>query len=277
VLEATLLAFGAAVLHAGWNLLIKTSAERFLAAWGQFVVGGVVAAPVLAFIGLPDSDAVPFVVSSSLVHVAYVVALVRAYHHGDFSFAYPLARGGGAMLAAIGGVAFLSDELSALSWLAIAIVVGGLASLVRRHVGRVALLWAGLTAVTIGTYTTLDAAGARRTESGVAYAITLLLASGLATSVLGVVTGRARAFIAFLRGPELGRVALGGVAAILAYAMVLAAVRLEPVGYVASLRESSVVLGAAAGWLLLHERLGRARLVSSAVVAAGLVLLVASR
>ena len=52
--------------------------------------------------------------------------------------------------------------------------------------------------------------------------------------------------------------------------MVLAAVRLAPVGYVAALRESSVVLGAVGGWLLLHERLGRARLVSSVVVAAGL-------
>ena len=62
-----------------------------------------------------------------------------------------------------------------------------------------------------------------------------------------------------------------------AYSMVLAGVRLAPVGYVASLRESSVVLGAAAGWLLLHERLGRARLASALVVTAGLVLLVASR
>jgi drug/metabolite transporter (DMT)-like permease len=59
--------------------------------------------------------------------------------------------------------------------------------------------------------------------------------------------------------------------------MVLAAVRLAPVGYVAALRESSVVLGAAAGWLLLHERLGRVRVVSSLVVAAGLVLLIVSR
>ena len=42
--------------------------------------------------------------------------------------------------------------------------------------------------------------------------------------------------------------------------MVLAAVRLAPVGYVAALRESSVVLGALAGWLFLHERMGRARL-----------------
>ena len=50
--------------------------------------------------------------------------------------------------------------------------------------------------------------------------------------------------------------------------------RLAPAGYVAALRESSVVLGAAAGWFLLHERLGRARLASAAVIAAGLALLV---
>jgi drug/metabolite transporter (DMT)-like permease len=63
----------------------------------------------------------------------------------------------------------------------------------------------------------------------------------------------------------------------LAYCLVLAGARLAPVGYVAALRESSVVLGAGAGWLFLHERLGRARLVSAAVVAGGLVLLIVWR
>jgi hypothetical protein len=37
------------------------------------------------------------------------------------------------------------------------------------------------------------------------------------------------------------------------------------------------VLGAVGGWLILHERLGRHRVYSSAVIAAGLVLLVALR
>src|SRR5207244_12545985 len=99
--------------------------------------------------------------SSSAAHVAYTVAPTRAYHHGDFSFAYPLARGGGALIAAVGGVVFLADSLSGLAWLAIAIVVAGLASLVGPGVSRVALLWAGRTAATIGPYTTPGAAGAR--------------------------------------------------------------------------------------------------------------------
>jgi drug/metabolite transporter (DMT)-like permease len=277
MLEATLLALGSAVLHAGWNLLVKTSDERFLTAWGQFVVGGVLLLPVLVFTGLPDSAAIPFLVISSLVHVAYVAALVRAYHHADFSFAYPIARGGGALIAAIGGVVFLLDQLSALSWLAITIVVVGLATFVRPTIGLLAISWALLTALTIGTYTTLDAAGARRTDSGLAYGIVLVAAVALTTSIAGVAIGRGRAFVHYLRTAERRRVIAGGLATAIAYSMVLVAVRLAPVGYVASLRESSVVLGAAAGWLLLHERLGRMRVVSSLVVATGLVLLVISR
>jgi drug/metabolite transporter (DMT)-like permease len=62
-----------------------------------------------------------------------------------------------------------------------------------------------------------------------------------------------------------------------AYTLVLVAVRSAPVGYVTMLRESSIVIGALAGWLLLKEQLGRSRVVSSAVVASGLVLLIAVR
>jgi drug/metabolite transporter (DMT)-like permease len=276
VLAATLLALGSAALHATWNLLVKTSDNRLLAAWGQFLIGGLIFLPLVPLVGVPEAKAWPFLVISSVVHVFYTLAHVRAYHHGDFSFAYPLARGGGAMLAAIGGVVFLGDVLSAAAWLAIAVVVGGLASLVRPNVTRIALLWAGLTAVTIGIYTTLDAAGARRSSSGLGYGIILVLGAGVALTVWLLVAGHAADMAPAVRR-EWRRYLVGGICSTAAYSMVLIAVRLAPVGYVAALRESSVVLGAAAGWLLLHERLGRARVASSVVVAGGLVLLVAVR
>jgi len=272
MVAATFLALGSAVLHATWNLLVKTSSDRLVAAWGLYLTGGILFLPVFLVVDRPGADALPFLAASSVVHVAYVVALTRAYQHGDFSFAYPLARGGGALFAAIGGVLFLADSLSGLAWLAIAIVVGGLASLVRPGVSRVALLWAGLTAATIGTYTTLDAAGARR-SSGLGYGIAIVLGAGLVLSVAIVASGRAGRL-----GPaierEWPRFLVGGVCSTLAYSMVLAGARLAPVGYVAALRESSVILGAGAGWLFLHERLGRTRLASALVVTAGLVLLI---
>ena len=273
--EATLLALGSAVLHAAWNLMIKTSNERFLAAWGQFLVGGLLFVPVLLVIGPPGTVVLPFLVVSSCVHVIYVAALVRAYHHGDFSFAYPIARGGGALLAAIGGVLFLSDTLSGGEWLAILIVVVGLVSLVRPGVSAIALGWAALTALTIGTYTTIDIEGARK-SAGFSYGISLMLGAGIALTIAGVLVGRGPAFVRSFTGAW-RRYVLGGVLSTVAYSMVLAAGRLAPAGYVAELREFSVVLGALGGWLLLHERMGRHRVYSSVVIAAGLVLLVAFR
>ena len=272
MVAATFLALGSAVLHATWNLLVKTSSDRLIAAWGLYLTGGILFLPVFLVIDRPGADALPFLAASSVVHVVYVVALTRAYQHGDFSFAYPLARGGGALLAAIGGVLFLADSLSALAWLAIAIVVGGLASLVGPGVSRVALLWAGLTAATIGVYTTLDAAGARR-SSGLGYGIAIVLGAGVLLSAAIVASGRAGRLAPAIER-EWPRFLVGGVCSTLAYSMVLAAARLAPVGYVAALRESSVILGAGAGWLFLHERLGRARLASALVVTAGLVLLI---
>jgi drug/metabolite transporter (DMT)-like permease len=275
VVAATLLALGSAALHASWNLLVKTSSDRLLAAWGFYLAGGILFLPAFAIVGVPGADTLPFLAASSIVHVVYVVALTRAYHHADFSFAYPLARGGGALLAAIGGVLFLADSLAPLAWLAIAIVVGGLASLVGPQAGRVALLWAGLTAAAIGTYTTLDAAGARR-SSGLGYGIAITLGGGIVLSAALLFSGRVDRIAPALRR-EWRRFLVGGACSTLAYSLVLAGARLAPVGYVAALRESSVVLGAAAGWLFLHERLGRARLASAGAVTTGLVLLIVWR
>lgn len=67
----------------------------------------------------------------------------------------------------------------------------------------------------------------------------------------------------------------GGLGTTVAYTMVLVAVRHAPVGYVTMLRESSVVIGALLGWLVLHEDLGSRRLARSVVILTGLVLLVA--
>jgi drug/metabolite transporter (DMT)-like permease len=273
VVAATFLALGSAGLHAAWNLLVKTSSDRLIAAWGLYVSGGLLFLPVFLVVDRPGADTLPFLAASSVVHVVYVVALTRAYRHGDFSFAYPLSRGGGALLAAVGGVLLLADTLSALAWLAIAVVVGGLAALVGPGVSRVALLWAGLTATMIGIYTTLDAAGARR-SSGLGYGVALVLGAGVLLTTAIVGSGRAARLGPALRR-EWPRFVVGGICSTLAYSMVLAGARLAPVGYVAALRESSVILGAGAGWLFLHERLGRARLASALVVTTGLVLLIA--
>lgn len=273
MLLATALALASAGLHAGWNLLVKTSTDRFVAAWGQFLFGGLLFAPVLVVVGLPEVGSVwPLLLASSLVHVGYVLALVGSYEAGDFSLAYPLARGTGALGAAVLGVALLGDDLRVSTWLAIAVVVLGLLSLAASDARGSTVRWAALTGLCISTYTVLDAAGARASD-GLAYGIAVTCADGLALTVAGVALGRHRRFVAGLRS-SWRRFLTGGACTTVAYTLVLIAVGHAPVGYVAVLRECSVILGAWAGWMLLGERLGRRRIASSAVVTGGLALLV---
>ena len=117
---ATGLALLAATLHATWNLLLKTApdAERDLTSWGLYLVGGVLVIPIAVGLGGPGLVSVPWLALSGLVHVAYIVGLVSAYEHGDFSLAYPLARGGGALAAAIGDALLLGDALPWPAWVA---------------------------------------------------------------------------------------------------------------------------------------------------------------
>jgi drug/metabolite transporter (DMT)-like permease len=65
-----------------------------------------------------------------------------------------------------------------------------------------------------------------------------------------------------------------GVFSTVAYMLVMIAYRHAPVGYVASLRESSVVIAAFAGWKMLDEGDHRRRISSAAIVLVGLVVLV---
>ena len=117
-----------AVLHAGWNLRVKGEGDRFVALWGQFLTAGAVCAAGLLLPGLPARDAWSWIALSACIHLACVVCLARAYGAGGFSLAYPLARGGGAVVAAIGGITLLDDHLSRLGYLAILVITGGLGS-----------------------------------------------------------------------------------------------------------------------------------------------------
>lgn len=271
---ATVLALSSAGLHATWNFILKAAPDedRHVASWGQFLAAGLVALPVLAVVGLPGAVALPWLLLSCVIHMVYVAALVAAYGAGDLSLTYPLARGGGALVAALGGVALLGDHLALVAWVAICVVVAGLLSLVGRSSSRRAVGMAFLTALTIGGYTVVDAHAARLT-SGASYGLTLMPLLAIALSVVGVTRGRGRALVRAAPGAW-SRWAFAGACSAVAYTVVLIAVRSAPVGYVTMLRESSVVLGALAGWVLLHERLGARRLASSGVVLAGLLLLV---
>ncbi|MFZ9581312.1 MAG: EamA family transporter, partial [Ilumatobacteraceae bacterium] len=271
MLIATVLALGAAVLHAGWNLRIKQSGDRWLALWGLFSAGGLIGLPyavVATVTGDLGWSAWGWATASGAVHAFYIGRLAKTYDVADFSVTYPIARGGGALFAAIGGVLFLSDHLSPVSIIGILIVVGGLV-LLAGHVDWAHVWPALIVGLLIGAYTVIDSKGSRSTV-GSAYAMAIFVTGGIGTTIQGVFRKRWTAMRASI-APMWKQYALTGLASLVTYWMVLLAVRRAPVGYVTALRESSVVFATFIGWKVLKESSGVRRLVSSAVMVVGLV------
>ena len=274
MLEATVLALTAAVLHAGWNLVAKRSGDPFIALWAQFMFAGIASAVLLVATGGVPKGAYVFAAISGLVHIVYLIALGWAYAHGDFSLAYPIARGGGALLAAIGGVVLLGDDLELLSIAAIVVVVAGMALLA---VGAARNeVWAALiVAATIGTYTLSDSHAARTYHAN-NYIFATQTACGLMVTIAGFSMGRGRDLGLFL-ATAWKRTMVAAAMTIAAYGLVLIAVRHAPVGYVAALRESSVLIAVFVGSRYLGEGQGRTRMIAAGLIVSGLVLLVVSR
>ena len=274
MLTATLLALAAAVLHASWNLWVKQSGDRWIALWGQMTAGGFVCAVILIFTGWPSNLAWWPVLTSGVIHVVYIGVLARAYTIGDFSVTYPIARGAGALLAAIGGVLFLNDHFTALSVFGIVIAIAGILLLAGKadasHV-KAALL----VSLTIGAYSVVDGHGSRVT-GGNLYPLVLFVATAVSTTIAGIAMGRTRDMVTAMRS-RAHLFALAGSASALTYWMVLIAMQQAPVGYVTALRESSVVIVALVGTRYLGESDMRRRVVAALVVVAGLAVLIAGR
>lgn len=276
MLLAAGLALCAAFFHASWNIAVKQTGDRFLALWAQFVFSGSAAMIILAvwsFIdGIPDI-AWWWSIFSGCGHLPYVMLLARAYDKNDFSVTYPIARGAGALTAAILGLILLGDDLSSLSMVGIAVVIFGLWILVSNQ--KINNITPALgVALTIGGYSVIDAYGARNSNS-IAFALSVFVSGAITISAWALITRR-RLLNAFITS-HWQTSAAGGAMSLLSYTMVVYAFTLASVGYVATLRESSVVIAALAGWKYLKEEDHKRRLTSAAVVVIGLFVLVAGR
>jgi hypothetical protein len=83
----------AALLHAGWNAIVKLGLDPFLSMVLLVLAAGLLATPLLPVFGLPAWDAWPFVAASAALHLGYNLVLIEAYRTGALGLVYPVARG----------------------------------------------------------------------------------------------------------------------------------------------------------------------------------------
>jgi phosphonate utilization associated putative membrane protein len=273
-----------ALLHAGWNALVKSSGDKTVDTALVHFMGALVALPFALWAGLPRSESWPFIAASLVIHVGYYIALSGAYRHGELGMTYPIMRGFAPLLVALGSSAILGEAPTTLAWAGIVGITAGVALVGLAHPGEAlhhgkALAYAFANAAIIAAYTFTDGRGVRtEVELGGAtlrYVLTLFVLDGIAYP-LGVWLHRGAAgrrdIVAYARR-RWPLAALGGSASIGSYAIALWAMTRAPVASVAALRETSVLFAAVLGTVLLKEKFGLQRAIGTAVIVAGVMAL----
>jgi drug/metabolite transporter (DMT)-like permease len=269
---ALLLALGAAVVHAGWNLLLAGADDTRIAAAVQQIASIVIWAPLGVGLWRIEPAAIPYLLGAGTLQLLYFALLAAAYAEGELSVVYPLARGGAPVLVALiaalgaGGAISLPQAAGVLAIAAGIVAVRGVRGPWR---GRDTLLAAAV-AVCIAGYTVLDRYGVRHANPLTYVWLELIPA----VVVYGGVMAKRRGGAA-MRAAVTTRTVLAGVGGIGSYVMVLAALRLTSAASVAAVRETSVVIAVALASVVLGERVGRGRLAGAIVVAAGTALVAA--
>jgi drug/metabolite transporter (DMT)-like permease len=264
----------AALLHAGWNAMLKAVSDR------AAVLGAVSAITALAGMVLISISPIPAMASwpalfiSTFVHYAYYLLLFRAYRHGDLSQVYPISRGLAPALVALSAFVLLGEDLGPLGWAGLATVSLGICMLAMQRgpiqASGQTIMVALMLGLCIGTYSVADGIGVRSAGTLTGYMGWLFLLE--APVPLAIILRRRQDRGRFeARALILG--ALGGVAAVTAYGLVLYVKTIAPLGAVSAVRESSVIIAALIGIFVFGERPWQGRILAAMVVTLGIVVL----
>jgi len=276
--ELVFLVLLAALAHAGWNAVVKSSGARNQTFAVMLLTGGGVGLAGAFLLPLPAPEAWVYLVVSAIVHYGYYGFLLLAYRQGDLSRVYPLARGS-APMAVAGGAWLLAGEWLPLSGIAgLVLASAGLMSLAfetgvpRGQAGRPVLYALG-TGLLIAAYTVVDGLGVRASLAPLSYIVWLNLLEAVPV-LLWLAVRRPEGFVR-RTGPWWRHGLIGGLLATAAYGFVIYAMSAGGMAHVSALRETSTLFAALIGTLILGERGGRPgrRIAAAAMVSGGIVVL----
>jgi drug/metabolite transporter (DMT)-like permease len=303
-LTAFILVLSGAVCHALWNVLAKKAQGGFVFVWWVSSLGLLWCLPValMEWLTKPftwSGMAVILVSASAVVHVVYSLVLQRGYRLADFTVIYPTARGTGPLLAVLGAMLLWDEAPTYWGWIGIVAIVGGLfmisgvienlghyrlrtssdsdrsivAANDRSVVIRIGVKWGLLTGLCIAIYTVIDG-----------YAIKILEMPPMLYYGLGLMA-RSLMMLPILSYREVlqtfrdqSRIILAiSVLSPLSYGLILYALTLAPLSYVAPTREVSMLLALYFGGRWLKESMSKTRLLGTLMMVGGIALLLQTK
>lgn len=273
-ISVALIVLSAAFLHAFWNAVVKGAGDKTITL-GMIAVGHLLPGIVVVFIApVPHVSAWPYLAASVVIHWIYFYLLNVAYRTGDLSIIYPISRGMAPVLVALGAQYWVGESLSVYAWVGILCVSLGIMAL-SRGVLQGALpkegLWAALgVGMIVATYTLVDGVGVRKSGNALSY-IGWLFVAKIAIVIYVFPTRMDR--VRQMSRSVLAIGFFGGLVSGCAYALVLYAKTIAPLGVVSALRETSVIFAALIGVFWFGEGPRAARIIAATIVGVGIIFI----
>ncbi|MGM0882905.1 MAG: DMT family transporter [Bacillota bacterium] len=275
--SAFLLVLCSGFLHSVWNLYTKKSINKNVFLWFCQLVAILILMPwaILEWSSNQlNTTGWWIILASAVLHGLYTILLAATYSIGDLSQVYPIMRGTSPLLVPLIGVTLLGEELTSMGWIGVVSIVIGIALLsnVKFKRSEALSLKAPLLALAVGiciaSYIVVDKIALNYVSAVVLNEITtignLLALSWAAFNSRGIQKELSKNWKFILL---CGLIAPGG------YLLFLFALSLGPVAQLAPMREIGTVFGTLMGILILREKQGARRILSSLLITSGVIIL----
>jgi drug/metabolite transporter (DMT)-like permease len=267
------LVLASALLHATWNVLLRSGADRLWSITAMSLVSGVAAAVAVWILPAPAVASWPFAALSGALQVGYCLFLVWAYEQGELGQVFPIARGTAPLLVAVGAAVFAGERLSATALGGLVLVSTGIIglSLGRQRLNTHATLLALASGGFIAGYMVCDGIGVRLSGQPFGYFAWMSLAQAAPMPFAYFAIRRRWPAIGLDR--EAAKALGGGLISIVAYGVVVWAMAGAEMAKVSGLRETSILFAAILAALFLKERFTLRRGICAGLISLGAMLL----
>ena len=228
-----------------------------------------------AWIARSSGEDLIAVLGSGFIHIFYFSLLQNGYRTGDLSVVYPVARGAGPLLAAIVSIAVLGDRPGPIAIAGGLALLAGVVGMSGLTLGKVKLdqsvVLGLLTGVSIACYTLWDRRSVATLDLPPVFyywastaAYTMFVTPAVLATAGPAISG------AFVRDHWRPAAAVALLSAA-SYSLVLTAMTMAPLSYVATLRESSILVATVLGIWLLGESITRRKVIAAGCIVLGVV------
>ena len=258
------LIFFAAFLHAVWNIIIKSLDNSLVGIAVKVFFQSIIFFPLIFFVPFPEGVTWFYLICSFLLHSLYFILLGIMYDREDLTFIYPVARGCAPVFVTILSFIFFKDNIPFFGLVGILIICVALLLIsISNFNTKINYKTIGISifiAFVISVYTFSDGAGVRSVNNSLSFIVWNFFLGGWISIGYVYLTRRQSLFSLKIR--ELFLILCATVISFSAYAIIIWSMKYEPFGFVASMRESSILFASLIGFVFLKERIGYLRVIS---------------